>query len=138
MPDSAVYVALNDSIIVSDIIRILKRNGIDNILVFTSQEVLLKQAWVDFPSLIITDLSEENEINNFDLAKKLWQSRSIPFIFLSNVSNERYQRLYSSTNYSFVKMPVHEDELIYNIKNILSKSSLSRSPNSRSSDFTSS
>ncbi len=137
MPDSVVYVALNDSIIASDIIRILKQNGIDNILLFTSQEVLSKQARADFPSLIITDLFEGNEIINFNFAKKIWQSRSIPFIFLSNLSMEPYQKLCNSTNYTFVKMPVQEDELIFNIKKILNMSSgLSQNP--RSSDYTSS
>lgn len=105
---------------------------------FINLLLILKQVGVDYLSLIITGLSQENEINNFNPSKKIWLSGNIPIIFLSNLKMENYRKLYNSTNYTFVKLPVHEDELINTIKNILSKFPISLSSNTRSSDYTSS
>ena len=116
---ATVYLALNDSLLASDIIRMLRSNEIDKILLFTSQEVLFKQAIADFPSLIITDLYEDNAVNNFDLAEKLWNHKSIPFVFLSNLNFEQFRKVYTSSKYSFVKMPVREEELVGSVRDLL-------------------
>ena len=134
----SIYLALNDSILASDIIKMLKGNGIEKILLFTSQEVLFKQAMADFPSLIITDLYEDNAVNNFDLAEKLWNNKNIPFVFLSNLDLEQFRKVYTSSKYTFVKTPVRENDLIRKVSDLLNNPKMGISQETRSSDYSAS
>ncbi len=131
----SIYLALNDSMLASEIIRILKGIGIEKILLFTSQEVLFKQAMADFPSLIITDLYEDNAVNNFDLAEKLWNHKNIPFVFLSNLNLEQFRKVYTSCKYTFVKTPVRENELIRDVNELLNGSKMGMPQDARTSDY---
>ncbi|MEO8398179.1 MAG: response regulator [Ignavibacteriaceae bacterium] len=117
-----ILIAEDNSITSLGIQSFFKEKGLNNIKIFESGEGVIKYVKFHKPSIIISDITLEGEIDGIEAMERISYIKKIPFIFIT--AHPEYLQLIKSYGLSpskiFIK-PFDFSELYSSVKQILLK-----------------
>lgn len=110
MQNKSIFLALDDSIIASDVRRVLMDAGLVRLKVFSTSDNMLKEAMsVSPPDLIIADTDARDRINLLNSINQLRSRFNIPVIYLMRKRNSSEPALSMDPGCDYIPKPLTDD-----------------------------
>jgi len=127
-----ILVVEDEHIVARDITRTLKKLGFSPLNVASSGESALRSVRELTPDLVILDIKLQGEMDGFEIAEKIRQLRSIPYIFFSAFSDRStLDRVKKTKQYGYILKNTNSIDMYTTIKMAIQRFSIEKENHKR-------
>lgn len=111
----------DDVLIAEDIKQLLKKSGIENVLLAHSFQEAIQLISIHNPDFALLDIRMERELDGFEIAQRLNEDYQIPFMYVTSHSDEvLVKKIIKSKPIAYVTKPINKFNFFAQIQLALS------------------